>query len=48
VANLGDVEKILPDLSRGEKALVLIWFVQELGVDFPCIDQRPDVCGGEP
>jgi uncharacterized protein (DUF433 family) len=48
VANLGDVEKILPDLSRGEKAQVLKWVVQELGDDFPGIDQRPDVCGGEP
>lgn len=48
MASLGDLEKILPELSRGEKAQVLKWVVQELGDDFPGIDQRPDVCGGEP
>jgi uncharacterized protein (DUF433 family) len=34
--------------SRGEKAQILKWVVQELGDDFPGIDSRPDVCGGEP
>jgi uncharacterized protein (DUF433 family) len=48
MATLVDVEKLLPDLSRGEKAQLLKWVVQDLGDDFPGIDSRPDVCGGEP
>ena len=48
MANLSDFEKMLPALSRGEKAQILKWVVQELGDDFPGIDSRPDVCGGEP
>ncbi len=48
MANLSDFEKLLPSLSRGEKAQILKWVVRELGDDFPGIDSRPDVCGGEP
>ena len=48
MATLSDFEKMLPTLSRGEKAQILKWVVQELGDDFPGIDVRPDVCGGEP
>jgi uncharacterized protein (DUF433 family) len=44
---LHEVEKLLPSLSRGEKAQLLKWVVQELGDAFPGIDSRPDVCGGE-
>jgi len=45
--SLHEVEKLLPSLSRGEKAQLLKWVVQELGDAFPGIDSRPDVCGGE-
>ena len=48
MANLTDFEKMLPSLSRGEKAQLLKWVVQELGDDFPGVDSRPAVCGGEP
>src|SRR6266404_5280720 len=48
MAGLNDIERLLPALSRGEKAQVLKWVVRELGDDFPGIDSRPDVCGGEP
>ena len=48
MSNLADIERILPELSRGEKAQVLKWVVQDLGDDFPGIDTRPNVCGGEP
>ena len=48
MANLRDVERLLPSLSPGEKAQVLKWIVQELDDAFPGIDTRPDVCGGEP
>src|SRR5438132_12100454 len=48
MATLRDFEKMLPDLSPGEKAQILKWVVQELGGAFPGIDSRTDVCGGEP
>ena len=48
MASLSDFEKVFPALSRGEKAQILKWIVRELGDDFPGIDSRPDVCGGEP
>jgi uncharacterized protein (DUF433 family) len=48
MASLSDFEKMLPALSRGEKAQILKWVVRELDDDFPGIDSRPDVCGGEP
>jgi uncharacterized protein (DUF433 family) len=35
-------------LSRGEKARILKWVSRELGDDFPGIDSRPEVCGGDP
>jgi uncharacterized protein (DUF433 family) len=48
MAALNEIEKLLPSLSRGEKAQVLKWVVEDLGDDFPGTDSRPDVCGGEP
>jgi uncharacterized protein (DUF433 family) len=48
MATLSDLEKMLPALSRAEKAQLLKWVVRELDGGFPGIDARPDVCGGEP
>jgi uncharacterized protein (DUF433 family) len=48
MATLKEVERLLPSLSRGEKAQLLKWVVQELGDDFPGVDSRIEVCGGEP
>jgi uncharacterized protein (DUF433 family) len=48
MATLRDLEKLLPELSPGEKAQVLKWVVQDLGGAFPGIDSRTEVCGGEP
>ena len=45
---LRDLEKLLPELSPGEKAQILKWVVQELGGAFPGVDSRSDVSGGEP
>jgi uncharacterized protein (DUF433 family) len=47
MASLSDFEKMLLALSRGEKAQILKWVVRELDDDFPGIDARPGVCGGE-
>ncbi|OGV65080.1 MAG: hypothetical protein A3K19_20405 [Lentisphaerae bacterium RIFOXYB12_FULL_65_16] len=41
-------ERLLAKMTRGEKAQVLQWVVQDLGDAFPGIDILPDVCGGEP
>lgn len=48
MATLSEFESLLPELSRGEKAQLLKWVVQDLGDSFPGIDSRPGVCGGEP
>jgi uncharacterized protein (DUF433 family) len=48
MATLHDFEQLLPTLSRGEKAQILKWVVQQLGDAFPGIDSRHDVCNGEP
>ena len=45
---LRDFEHLLPTISRGEKAQMLKWIVQDLGDGAPGIDSRLDVCGGEP
>jgi len=43
-----ELERILKRLSRGEKAQLLKRVVQDLDDDFPGIDSRPGVSGGEP
>jgi len=48
VEAIEEVQKLLPSLSKGEKAQVLKWVVQDLGDDFPGIDSTPGVCGGDP
>ena len=45
---LSEVQRLLPSLSRGEKAQLLKWVVRELDDDFPGIDTTPSVCGGDP
>lgn len=47
MAQLNEIERLLPTLSPGEKAQVLKWVVQQLGNAFPGIDSQPGVCGGE-
>jgi uncharacterized protein (DUF433 family) len=47
MTTLQDVEQMLSQLSRAEKAQVLQWIVRELADAFPGIDSTPDVLGGE-
>ena len=42
-----EFEQLFSTLSRGEKAQILKWVVQDLGDGAPGIDSQPDVCGGE-
>jgi len=43
---LAEVEKLLAQLTRAEKAELLQWVVRDLGDAFPGIESTPDVCGG--
>ncbi len=43
-----EVEKLLSQMSRAEKAQLLQLVVRDLGDEFPGIESSPDVCGGEP
>jgi uncharacterized protein (DUF433 family) len=45
---LDEIEQLLAELSRAEKAQVLQWVVRDLGDSFPGIESRPDINGGEP
>ncbi|MEK7686344.1 MAG: DUF433 domain-containing protein [Verrucomicrobiota bacterium] len=45
---LQEVEKLLSEMTRGEKAQLLQWAVRDLGDAFPGIESTPGVCGGEP
>jgi uncharacterized protein (DUF433 family) len=45
---LTEVEKLLPQLTRAEKAQLLRWTVSDLGDTFPGVESIEGVCGGEP
>ncbi len=45
---LQEIEKLLPALTRAEKAQVLEWLARDLGEAFPGVESTPGVCGGEP
>ena len=47
MTTLQDVEQMLSQLSRAEKAQVLQWIVRDLADAFPGIDSTPNVLGGE-
>jgi uncharacterized protein (DUF433 family) len=41
-----EVERLLRELSRGEKAQLLQWVAKDLGDAQPGIESAPGVCGG--
>lgn len=45
---LREIERLLPALSRAEKAQLLQLVAREIGDAFPGIESNPSVCGGEP
>lgn len=47
MASLRELENIIGELSRAEKAQVLQWVARDLGGAFPGIESTPDVSGGE-
>ncbi len=44
---LREVERLLPSMTRAEKARLLQWVASDLGDLFPGIESAPDICGGE-
>ena len=48
MSNLETAEQLLAEMSRAEKAQLLQWVVRDLGDAVPGIENKPDVCGGEP
>jgi uncharacterized protein (DUF433 family) len=42
-----EVEKMLSEMSRAEKAELLQWVARDLGDSFPGIESDPQVSGGE-
>ena len=45
---LEDIQRLLPGLTRSEKAQLLQTVAGELADSFPGIESTPGVCGGEP
>ncbi len=43
-----DIERLLQQITRAEKAQLLQWVVRDLGDAFPGIEATPGVSGGEP
>lgn len=48
MGTLQEVERLITELTTGEKAQILQLVAGELGEAFPGIDNTPNVCGGEP
>jgi uncharacterized protein (DUF433 family) len=48
MGSLHDIERLISEMTRAEKAQLLQWVVRDLGDAFPGIDSNPGVCGGEP
>ncbi|MHB8627772.1 MAG: DUF433 domain-containing protein [Aggregatilineales bacterium] len=47
-ATLQQIESLLGEMSRAEKAQVLQWIARDLGDAYPGIESIPGVSGGEP
>jgi hypothetical protein len=45
MSKLEEAERLLAELTRGEKAQLLQWVVRELGDAFPGIESNPNVWG---
>ncbi|MBI3944498.1 MAG: DUF433 domain-containing protein [Armatimonadetes bacterium] len=45
---LEEAKKLLPAMTRAEKAELLQWVARDLGDAFPGIESTPGICGGEP
>lgn len=48
MSKLREIEEMLPQLTRAEKAELLQSVARDLGDAFPGIESNPGICGGEP
>lgn len=48
MSSIQEAEKLLSEMTRGEKAQLLQWVARDIGNAFPGIDTIPGVCGGVP
>ena len=48
MSTLDEVERAISTLTRGEKAQLLQSIARDIGDAYAGIENRPDVCGGEP
>ena len=48
MSKLEQLEEMLSQLTKAEKAQLLQWVARDLGDMFPGIESTPGVCGGEP
>src|SRR6059058_1554611 len=45
---IDEAEKLLPQMTRAEKAKLLQLVAQDIGDAYPGVESTPGVCGGEP
>jgi|SRR5438093_12385946 len=48
MSKLSEIQQLLSELTKAEKAQVLQWIARDLGQAYPGIMSTPGVCGGEP
>ena len=48
MTKLQEAERLLSEMTQGEKSQILQWVVRDLGDSYPGIESDPGVCGGDP
>jgi len=48
MTKLQEAERLLSEMTQGEKSQILQWVVRGLGDSYPGIESDPAVCGGDP
>ena len=48
MTKLQEAERLLSEMTQGEKSQLLQWVVRDLGGSYPGIEANPEVCGGDP
>jgi len=48
MSKMDEVERLLSEMTKSEKAQLLQWVVRDIGEAFPGIETDPRVSGGEP
>ncbi|HEV7505815.1 MAG TPA: DUF433 domain-containing protein [Thermoanaerobaculia bacterium] len=48
MTKLQEAERLLSEMTQGEKSQILQWVVRDLGDSYPGIESDSAVCGGDP